>query len=97
MSDGKHTFTEEVQIGAERLKDTIQDLIREGNVRHILIRNAAGETVLDLPVSVGVIGLIIAPILAAVGAIAVLAGNYTIVVTREGNPTPPSDPDAPSA
>ncbi len=86
------TFTEEIKITADKLLDTVKDLLHEGNVRHIVVKNAQGHTVLEIPVSVGIVGLLVAPILAAIGAIAVYAADFTILVTREG--TPPADPSA---
>lgn len=88
MSDCK-TFTEEIKTSAEGLVDAIKDLIHQGNVRHIEVKNAQGQTVFELPVTFGVLGVLLAPTLAAVGAIAVIAADYTIVVTREDTPKPP--------
>jgi hypothetical protein len=84
------TFTEEIKITADKLLETIKDLLHEGNVRHIVVKNAQGHTVLEIPVTVGLVGLILAPILAAIGAIAVYAADFTIVVTREGAPPAPN-------
>jgi hypothetical protein len=81
------TFMEEIQITGDKLIETIKGLLHEGNVRHIVIQNPEGETILEVPVSVGVVGLLIAPVLAAVGAIAVFAANFKILVTREVPPT----------
>ena len=83
MSEKKTTVTEEIQITGEKLMETVKDLLHEGNVRHIAVRNAEGHTVVEFPVTVGVIGMLIAPMLAAVAAIAVYAASYTLVVTRE--------------
>ena len=87
MADTQHSFMEEIQITGDKLIDTVKDLLHEGNVRHIVVKNAEGHTILELPVSVGLVGLLIAPVLAAVGAIAVYAADFTIVVTRD---TPPA-------
>lgn len=92
MSDSK-TFTEEIKTSAENLVDSISDLIHQGNVRHIEVRNPEGKTVFELPVTFGVLGMLLAPTLAAVGAIAVIAADYTIVVTREDVPPPPPTND----
>lgn len=94
MSDkNQNTFTEEIKISAEGLLDTIKELIHEGNVRHIQIKNPEGKVVLDVPVAVGLLGLVIAPVLAAVAAVVALAAEFTIVVTRTG---PPASSDKPN-
>jgi hypothetical protein len=97
MADTK-TFTEEIQTSAEKLLDTIQDLFHEGNVQHIVVKNPEGHTIMEVPVTVGVVGMLLAPVLAAVGAIAAYAANFTIVVTRTGEaPVPPVQPQVPPA
>lgn len=84
---------EEIKITAESLVETVKSLIHEGTVRHIGIKDAAGKTVLEFPVAVGVLGIVIAPMLAAVAGLAVMAADYTLVVTREEDPTPPPTSD----
>jgi hypothetical protein len=83
MATHDSTFTEEIKITADGLLDTVKNLIHEGNVRHIGIKNAEGKMVVEFPVNVGVVGMLLAPTLAAVAALAVIAADYTIVVTRE--------------
>jgi len=73
---------EEFQVEAEGLVAKVKQLLREGNVRRIVIRNPEGETLLEIPVTIGVIGALIAPYLAALGAIAALVSNCTIAVER---------------
>jgi hypothetical protein len=65
------------------LVQKVKELIHEGNVRRIIINNDEGKTLLDIPVTVGVIGIVLVPWLAAIGAIAALATNCTIVVERQ--------------
>lgn len=74
--------TEEFKVNGEDLINFIKKLIHEGNVRRITIKNPEGNTVFEIPLTVGVIGAVLTPILVAVGAIAALATNYTIVVER---------------
>ncbi len=82
MSDSVGSWTEELKVsGAELLKET-EKLIQEGNVTHLVIKNESGHTVVEIPVTVGVIGAILVPMLAAVAAIAVYAFHFTVVVTR---------------
>jgi phage-related minor tail protein len=72
----------EFKVNAEDLVRKIRELITEGNVNRIIIKNSSGKTYLEIPVTIGVIGAIIAPVLAAVGALAALAADFTIEVIR---------------
>ena len=74
--------TEEFQVSGEELLAKIRQLIHEGNVRRIVIRNTDGQTLAEFPLSAGVIGVILLPVWAAIGAIAALAADLTIVVER---------------
>ncbi len=77
------SIKEEIKIkGAELLK-TIKEIINEGNVRRIIIKDEKGTKYLEIPVTVGVVGVILAPFLAAIAALAVLATELTIEVIRE--------------
>jgi len=73
--------------GGPALAEKIEQLIHEGNVRRIVVRNDKGRTVLDLPVAVGLIGLLMAPMIAGVGSVVALAGGWTIDVERTTDPT----------
>jgi repressor of nif and glnA expression len=81
MSDEK-TYTEEIPISGEDLLSKIKELIHEGNIRRIIIRNQDGRNLIDIPLTVGVVGVVMAPQLAAIGAIAALLGNGSIVVEK---------------
>jgi len=74
---------EEFQVSADDLISRVKELIREGNIRRIIIRNEKEEKIIEFPVTGGVIGAIIAPQLAALGAIAALATRCTIAVERK--------------
>lgn len=78
----KHT--EEFKVDGEDLLKKVKHLIAEGNIRRITIRNKDGKIIVELPLTVGVVGAVLAPPLAAVGAIAALVTECTIVVEREG-------------
>jgi CBS domain-containing protein len=78
----ENTRTEEFQVDGEMLVAKVKELIHEGNIRRILIKNEEGKTLIDLPLTTGVVGAILVPRLAAIGAIAVLAGRCTLVVER---------------
>lgn len=79
----KLTEWEEFQVSADDLVGRVKELVKEGNVRRVVIRNEKGETILEIPVTVGVIGALFAPYLAALGAIAALATRCTIAVERK--------------
>ncbi len=73
---------EEFKLSGKDLTEKVKKLINEGNVRRIIIKNNAGKTLIELPVTVGVIGAVLAPMLAAVGAVAALVTECTIIVER---------------
>lgn len=77
----KHT--EEFKVNGEDLLKKVKDIINEGNVRKITVKNKEGKTIVELPLTIGVVGAALAPFLAAVGAIAALVTECTIVVERE--------------
>ena len=73
---------EQFRVAANDLADKVSELIHEGNVRRIIIRNEQGHTFMEIPLTVAAIGVILAPVLAAVGAIAAVASKFEIVVER---------------
>ena len=77
--------TEEFKVNGEELLKKVKELIKEGNVRRITIKNKEGKSLVEIPLTVGLIGTVLAPVLAAVGAIAALVSECTISVTREVN------------
>ena len=79
--EGKAKFEEFRATGGEIL-DKIKEILHEGNVRRIILKDEKGKTFLEIPLTVGVVGAIVAPVLAAVGAVAALASNLTIVVEK---------------
>jgi len=79
MSD---IHTEEFRVNGEQLLAKIKELIHAGNVRRIIIKNKEGRTVVEIPLTVGVVGAVLAPTLAAVGAIAALVSEATVVVEK---------------
>ena len=74
--------SETFQLKGEELIKTVKELIKEGNVRKITILDKKGNTVLSIPMTVGVVGAVLAPVLAAVGAVAALITDCTIKVER---------------
>ena len=73
---------EEFQVSADDLVRRVKELIAEGNISRLIVRNERGDTMLEIPVTFGVIGALFAPYLAALGAIAALATRCTIAVER---------------
>jgi len=72
--------TEEFQVSGDMLIAKIKELVHAGNIRRVIIKNEEGKNLIDLPLTLGVVGAILAPQLAAVGAIAALVTRCTIVV-----------------
>jgi CBS domain-containing protein len=71
---------EEFVVEGETLVEKIKELVHEGNIRRVIIKNEEGRTLVDIPLTVGVLGALVVPQLAAIGAIAVLVSKATIVV-----------------
>ena len=73
----------EFKIKGQELLTKIEELIKEGNARRIIIKDDKGRTYIEIPVTVGVIGTLFAPVVAAVGALAGVAANFTIEVIKK--------------
>lgn len=78
--EGGHV--EEFRVSGEAVLAKVKELVREGNVRRITIKNEEGRTLIEIPLTVGVIGTVLLPVWAAIGAIAALAANLTLAVER---------------
>jgi hypothetical protein len=76
--------TEEFRVNGEELLAKIKELIHEGNIRRIIIKDRDGKTMIEFPLTFGVVGAVLAPTLAAVGAVAALIGEATVVVEKGG-------------
>ena len=72
--------TEEFKVSGANLKAKLKEVIRKGTVRRVVIKNGQGRTVLDIPLAAGIVGAALLPFWAAVGGIAALASDYTIMV-----------------
>ena len=77
------SIKEEIKVKAEELLETIKKLIKEGNVRRIIIKDDKDKIFLDIPITVGVVGVVLAPFLAAIGTLAVLAVDLKIEIIRD--------------
>lgn len=76
------TRVEEFSVSADDLIEKVKQLIHEGNITRIIIKDERGKTLFEMPATVGVVGAILVPWLAALGAIAALATRCTLVVER---------------
>jgi hypothetical protein len=85
MSDEK-VWTEELRVRGDALVAKVRELVREGNVRRIIIKDSDGRSMIEIPLTLGVVGALVAPVWAAIGAIAALAANWSIVVERRKSP-----------
>jgi len=80
---------EEFKVQGRELVEKVRHLIHEGNVQRVIIRDDKGHTFLEIPVTLAAVGVIVAPVLAAVGAIGAMAAHFTIVVQRAAHDGPP--------
>ncbi len=76
------TFKEELKISGDQLIKTVKRLVREANVRHLVIKNEKREALMEIPVTAASVGAILLPVLAALGALAALVTNCTVEVIK---------------
>jgi CBS domain-containing protein len=81
MSEQK-VRTEEFQVSGDALVAKIKELLHEGNIRRLIIKNEEDRVLIDIPLTIGVVGVLVAPQLAAIGAIAALITHGSIVVEK---------------
>jgi len=84
--DSVDRFIEQFRVQANELAGKIRELIHEGNVRRIIIKDEHGHTFMEIPLTVAAVGTVLAPVLAAVGAIATLVSRFDVVVERAAPP-----------
>lgn len=97
-SSRTRTFTEEFRVSGDALLSKVKALVREGNIRRITIKNDEGRTLVEIPLTLGVIGTALLPVWAAIGAIAALVANLTLTVERvESDGAPEGGPPAEEA
>ena len=77
----------EFKVHAKDLLDKIEELIKEGNVRRIIIKDADGKTYLEIPLTIGVIGIIAAPVVTAIGALAGVVAKFTVEIIKKEDET----------
>mgnify|MGYP000874612989 FL=1 len=83
---------EEYKVDGDAVVAKIKDLIHQGNIRRIVIKNEQDQTLIEIPLTLGVVGAVLLPVWAAIGAIAALAVKLTIVVERVDSPPSDSTP-----
>lgn len=81
LSSGSKGVFQEFEVAADELVGKVKELLHEGNVRRIVVKKD-NNIIMEVPLTIAAIGIIGAPVLAAVGAIAAFVGNYKIVVER---------------
>jgi len=85
-------YTEEFTVSGDAVVSKIKELLHEGNIRRLTIKNEEGRTLIEIPLTIGVIGTVLLPVWAAIGAIAALAARLTISVERSGPPAAKPEP-----
>ena len=94
------TILEEIKVLAHELADKVKQLVSEGNVHRVIVKDEHGHTFVEIPVTVAAVGAVLAPIVAAMGTIAAMAAKFTIVVERtapgEKPATPPQEEPKPA-
>ncbi|HMV28159.1 MAG TPA: DUF4342 domain-containing protein [Anaerolineales bacterium] len=78
----ERTYTEEFRVEGEKIIAKIKELLHEGNIRKVIIKDKDGKVLMEIPVTIGVVGVLIAPQLAALGAIAALLTEATVIVEK---------------
>jgi hypothetical protein len=87
MNQQSNPRTQEFTLNGDEVVAKVKELIHEGNIRRITIKNDDGRTMLEVPLTLGLIGAALLPVLAAIGAAAALATRCTIVVERDDAPS----------
>ena len=82
MAEEKKTRTEEFKLNGDEILNKLKELLHQGNIRRIILKDESGKTFMEIPLTVGVVGAIIIPVWAAIGAIAALVSKLTIVIEK---------------
>jgi hypothetical protein len=82
MTEKDNSNQESFKVSGDEILSKVKEIIKEGNARKIIIKNDKDVTIIEFPVTVGVIGVVLAPIFAAVGALTALATDCTIIVEK---------------
>jgi hypothetical protein len=89
------SLVEEIHVRGRDLVDKVRELIHEGNVQRIVVKDEHGNTFVEIPVTVAAVGAILSPLLAAIGAISALVAKFTILVVRTEPKPPEGGPPVP--
>lgn len=98
----ENVYKEEFQVNGDAVVAKIKEIVHAGNVRRITIKNEEGHTLIEIPLTLGVVGAVLLPVWAAIGAIAALAARLTIIVERvdieegSGSEMETEEPDEPA-
>ena len=82
MNQNEKSYHESFKVTGEEILSKVKEIIKDGNARKIIIKNEKDEIIMEFPLTVGAVGVFVAPLLAAVGALAAVATNCTIIVEK---------------
>jgi len=82
MAEEKKTRTEEFKLNGDEILNKLKELLHQGNIRRIILKDESGKTFMEIPLTVGVVGAIVIPVWAAIGAIAALVSKLTVVIEK---------------
>lgn len=82
MNQNEKSYHESFKVTGEEILSKVKEIIKDGNARKIIIKNEKDEIIMEFPLTVGAVGVFVAPVLAAVGALAAVATNCTIIVEK---------------
>jgi Domain of unknown function (DUF4342) len=85
MTHNEKSNHESFKVSGDEILSKVKEIIKEGNARRIIIKNEKDETIIEFPLTIGAIGVVLAPIFAAVGTLTALATNCTIIVEKRTN------------
>ena len=81
---GERVQTHEFKVQGENLVGKVKELVHQGNIRRIILKDGQGKILIEIPLTVGVVGAVLLPVWAAIGAIAAIAADLTVVVEKVG-------------
>jgi hypothetical protein len=82
MTEEKKSRTEEFKINGDEIVNKLKGILHQGNIRRIILKGEDGKTFMEIPLTVGVVGALVLPVWAAIGAAAALVSKMTIVVEK---------------
>jgi hypothetical protein len=85
MTHKEKSNQQSFKVSGDEILTKIKEIIKEGNARRIIIKNDKDETIIEFPLTIGAIGVVLAPLYAAIGTLAALATNCTIIVEKKNN------------